>query len=181
CPLSLHDALPIWPGPDPSMSRCAAHADARMRPRSSTAWGRWCDATWACHSPGWASWSATTSRRACASRCRRRRAMPGRLSCAGWPAWAERSTPGVDDIAMSVNYPAGNAGNAAGQSSPPITGAGAGMGLRRKTIQVEWMYDANGKLDKSNLVEAYAPLVKRIAFQLMSKLPASVDVDDLIQ
>ena len=82
---------------------------------------------------------------------------------------------------MSVNYPAGNAGNAAGQSSPPITGAGAGMGLRRKTIQVEWMYDANGKLDKSNLVEAYAPLVKRIAFQLMSKLPASVDVDDLIQ
>ena len=82
---------------------------------------------------------------------------------------------------MSVNYPAGNAGNAAGQSSLPITGAGAGMGLRRKTIQVEWMYDANGKLDKSNLVEAYAPLVKRIAFQLMSKLPASVDVDDLIQ
>lgn len=43
------------------------------------------------------------------------------------------------------------------------------------------MYDANGNLDKTNLVEAYAPLVKRIAFQLMSKLPASVDVDDLIQ
>ena len=43
------------------------------------------------------------------------------------------------------------------------------------------MYDANGKLDKSGLVETYAPLVKRIAFQLMSRLPASVDVDDLIQ
>jgi RNA polymerase sigma factor for flagellar operon FliA len=82
---------------------------------------------------------------------------------------------------MNVNYPAGNAGNAAGQSSLPISGAGAGRGLRRKTIQAEWMYDANGKLDKSNLVETYAPLVKRIAFQLMSKLPASVDVDDLIQ
>ncbi|MBN8440774.1 MAG: RNA polymerase sigma factor FliA [Thauera sp.] len=43
------------------------------------------------------------------------------------------------------------------------------------------MYDAAGKLDKGHLVEAYAPLVKRIAFQLMAKLPASVDIDDLIQ
>lgn len=43
------------------------------------------------------------------------------------------------------------------------------------------MYDARGKLDRSHQVERYAPLVKRIAFQLMSRLPASVDVDDLIQ
>lgn len=43
------------------------------------------------------------------------------------------------------------------------------------------MYDAKGKLDRTDLVETYAPLVKRIAFQLMSRLPASVDVDDLIQ
>ena len=43
------------------------------------------------------------------------------------------------------------------------------------------MYDAHGKLDKGGLVENYAPLVKRIAYQLMSRLPASVDVDDLIQ
>lgn len=43
------------------------------------------------------------------------------------------------------------------------------------------MYDANGKPDKAALVETYAPLVKRIAFQLMSRLPASVDVDDLVQ
>ncbi len=43
------------------------------------------------------------------------------------------------------------------------------------------MYDAHGKLDKGGLVEKYAPLVKRIAYQLMSRLPASVDVDDLIQ
>ena len=82
---------------------------------------------------------------------------------------------------MGVTYPAGNAANAAGQSAPPTSGAGAGRRSHRKTIQAEWMYDANGKLDKTNLVEAYAPLVKRIAFQLMSKLPASVDVDDLIQ
>jgi len=43
------------------------------------------------------------------------------------------------------------------------------------------MYDAKGNLDKAHLVEAYAPLVKRIAYQLMSRLPASVEVDALIQ
>ncbi|ENO89501.1 RNA polymerase sigma factor FliA [Thauera linaloolentis] len=43
------------------------------------------------------------------------------------------------------------------------------------------MYDAQGNLDKAHLVEAYAPLVKRIAYQLMARLPASVEVDDLIQ
>ncbi|THF65977.1 RNA polymerase sigma factor FliA [Pseudothauera nasutitermitis] len=43
------------------------------------------------------------------------------------------------------------------------------------------MYDAEGNLDKDHLVESYAPLVKRIAYHLMAKLPASVDVEDLIQ
>ncbi|PKO57328.1 MAG: RNA polymerase sigma factor FliA, partial [Betaproteobacteria bacterium HGW-Betaproteobacteria-19] len=43
------------------------------------------------------------------------------------------------------------------------------------------MYDAEGRLDTDHLVVSYAPLVKRIAYQLMAKLPASVDVDDLIQ
>ena len=62
-----------------------------------------------------------------------------------------------------------------------MTGSGGLRSPRRKTIQAQWMYDANGNLDKASLVEAYAPLVKRIAFQLMAKLPASVDVDDLIQ
>src|SRR5574338_1433597 len=53
--------------------------------------------------------------------------------------------------------------------------------LPQQDTQADWMYDAAGKLDKGHLVENYAPLVKRIAFQLMAKLPASVDVDDLIQ
>src|SRR5574338_263547 len=53
--------------------------------------------------------------------------------------------------------------------------------LPQQHSQADWMYDAAGKLDKGHLVENYAPLVKRIAFQLMAKLPASVDVDDLIQ
>ena len=43
------------------------------------------------------------------------------------------------------------------------------------------MYNAQGSLDRSQLVTQYAPLVKRIAFHLMAKLPASVQVDDLIQ
>lgn len=43
------------------------------------------------------------------------------------------------------------------------------------------MYNAHGALDQGSLVNQYAPLVKRIAFHLMAKLPASVQVDDLIQ
>ena len=36
-------------------------------------------------------------------------------------------------------------------------------------------------LSQRELVDTYAPLVKRIAYHLMSKLPPSVQVDDLIQ
>jgi RNA polymerase sigma factor for flagellar operon FliA len=43
------------------------------------------------------------------------------------------------------------------------------------------MYNAQGTLEKDRLVNQYAPLVKRIAYHLMAKLPASVQVDDLVQ
>lgn len=43
------------------------------------------------------------------------------------------------------------------------------------------MYSAQGALDKEQLVSQYAPLVKRIAYHLMARLPASVLADDLIQ
>ena len=43
------------------------------------------------------------------------------------------------------------------------------------------MYTAHGVLDKQQLITQYAPLVKRIAFHLMARLPASVQVDDLVQ
>ena len=43
------------------------------------------------------------------------------------------------------------------------------------------MYNAQGGLDREQLVVQYAPLVKRIAYHLLLKLPASVQVDDLIQ
>ena len=43
------------------------------------------------------------------------------------------------------------------------------------------MYTASGTLDRDQLVKHYAPLVKRIAYHLMAKLPASVQVEDIIQ
>lgn len=82
---------------------------------------------------------------------------------------------------LPFNYAAGNAGVSAGKWAPANSDGGAGERPRRKKIQASWMYDAEGNLDKNHLVVAYAPLVKRIAFQLMAKLPASVEVEDLIQ
>ena len=43
------------------------------------------------------------------------------------------------------------------------------------------MYTAQGMLAKEQLVSQYLPLVKRIAFHMMGRLPPSVDVDDLVQ
>jgi len=47
--------------------------------------------------------------------------------------------------------------------------------------QVTRMYTAQGVLTKEQQVAQYAPLVKRTAFFLLAKLPANVEVDDLIQ
>lgn len=43
------------------------------------------------------------------------------------------------------------------------------------------MYTAQGKIDKSGMLTRYAPLVRRLALQLITKLPASVELDDMIQ
>ena len=46
------------------------------------------------------------------------------------------------------------------------------------------MYTAKGKIDKSGpsaMLIQYAPLVRRLALQMIAKLPASVELDDLIQ
>ena len=46
------------------------------------------------------------------------------------------------------------------------------------------MYTCQGKIDSSGtagLLTQYAPLVRRLALQLIAKLPANVDLDDLIQ
>lgn len=43
------------------------------------------------------------------------------------------------------------------------------------------MYTAQGTLDKSQQIDQYIPLVRRLAHHLIAKLPASVQIDDLIQ
>jgi RNA polymerase sigma factor for flagellar operon FliA len=43
------------------------------------------------------------------------------------------------------------------------------------------MYTAKGQLDRNLLIKQYQPLVRRLAHHMMAKLPASVEVDDLIQ
>lgn len=43
------------------------------------------------------------------------------------------------------------------------------------------MYTAQGRIDKSDTLTKYAPLVRRLALQLIAKLPASVELDDMIQ
>jgi RNA polymerase sigma factor FliA len=43
------------------------------------------------------------------------------------------------------------------------------------------MYTAAGQPDRDELVQRFAPLVKRIAYHLMARLPANVQIDDLVQ
>ena len=43
------------------------------------------------------------------------------------------------------------------------------------------MYNSTGTIDKEQRVTQFTPLVKRIAHYMMAKLPASVQVDDLVQ
>ncbi len=43
------------------------------------------------------------------------------------------------------------------------------------------MYTAAGQPDREQLVQRYVPLVKRIAYHLMARLPASVQFEDLVQ
>lgn len=43
------------------------------------------------------------------------------------------------------------------------------------------MYTAKGQLDRNAQIRQYVPLVRRLAHHMIAKLPASVEVDDLIQ
>ncbi|MFM1908984.1 MAG: hypothetical protein RLZZ591_2661 [Pseudomonadota bacterium] len=43
------------------------------------------------------------------------------------------------------------------------------------------MYTAKGQLDRNAMIRQYQPLVRKLAHHMMAKLPASVQVDDLIQ
>ena len=43
------------------------------------------------------------------------------------------------------------------------------------------MYTAQGKIDQHALIEQYMPMVRRHALSLQVRLPASVELDDLVQ
>ena len=43
------------------------------------------------------------------------------------------------------------------------------------------MYTAKGKPDANAMLKQYSPLVRRLAHQMIAKLPANVEIDDLIQ
>ncbi|MEY8875021.1 MAG: RNA polymerase sigma factor FliA [Leptothrix sp. (in: b-proteobacteria)] len=43
------------------------------------------------------------------------------------------------------------------------------------------MYTAKGRLDVNAMLKQYSPLVRRLAHQMIAKLPANVEIDDLIQ
>jgi RNA polymerase sigma factor for flagellar operon FliA len=43
------------------------------------------------------------------------------------------------------------------------------------------MYTPQGKMSQAQVLEQYAPLVRRLGLQLVAKMPASVDLDDLVQ
>jgi len=43
------------------------------------------------------------------------------------------------------------------------------------------MYTARGTIEKSHLLESHLPMVRRIALQMVARLPASVQLDDLVQ
>jgi RNA polymerase sigma factor for flagellar operon FliA len=43
------------------------------------------------------------------------------------------------------------------------------------------MYTATGRLDVNTMLKQYSPLVRRLAHQMIAKLPANVEIDDLIQ
>jgi len=43
------------------------------------------------------------------------------------------------------------------------------------------MYTAKGQLDVTSMLKQYSSLVRRLAHQMIAKLPANVEIDDLIQ
>ena len=43
------------------------------------------------------------------------------------------------------------------------------------------MYTPKGRLDSGSMLKQYSPLVRRLAHQMIAKLPANVEIDDLIQ
>src|SRR5690606_30335000 len=92
--------------------------------------------------------------------------------------------PGVQGDCPESRYLA-----AAGQSTRPsgvlrrASGAAVecGCGLMTASSGLRMYSKAQARDLQHQLIERHAPLVKRIAYHLLARLPASVQVDDLIQ
>lgn len=63
----------------------------------------------------------------------------------------------------------------------PMTESSAQVSLSVASAQAPAVYNAQGRLDRNHLLRRHAPLVRKLAHQMMAKLPASVELDDLIQ
>jgi len=70
-----------------------------------------------------------------------------------------------------------------GRHDEAVPEPGSGIGFRNgvQPMSKQRVVGATLTADQSKLVEHMAPLVKRIAYHFMVRLPASVQVDDLIQ
>ena len=55
------------------------------------------------------------------------------------------------------------------------------MGVKTMAVDGLAMYESPPPVDKAINIEDYAPLVKRIAYHMMMRMPACVQVEDLIQ
>lgn len=95
-------------------------------------------------------------------------------------------------LAPSVRWPSrrlrkGRQLAAAGQPARPpgvlcrASGATHQRGTRAMNASGFKMYSRAAKDAQYELIERYAPLVKRIAYHLLARLPANVQVEDLIQ
>lgn len=55
------------------------------------------------------------------------------------------------------------------------------MGITTSEEQQKMMYATIERLDKNAAIKQYAPLVRKLAHHLLAKLPANVEIDDIIQ
>jgi RNA polymerase sigma factor for flagellar operon FliA len=55
------------------------------------------------------------------------------------------------------------------------------MGMTTSEEQQKMMYATTTRLEKNAAIKLYAPLVRKLAHHLLVKLPANVEIDDIIQ
>ena len=107
----------------------------------------------------------------------RGRGLPGQPGGGGFPAHRRRHGP----VALAPGAPASRRTRARARArrarTSPRPPEAAATEERKRTA----VYTAQGTIEKSHLLKQHQPMVRRIALQMIAKLPASVELDDLIQ